>query len=161
MDNNEKKEQLLFERSWNDSLLASDPMWRRLSFTSRIYVQQDQDLVLWEYHDGKAFPLALLTVTGFGLSADQGPTLTLQQITHRHPYIISTLPYAVIEGIYLWIPSFAGIRYTPRDYKDAASPRRLTVPLCIRTLHRPHQPVNGARFLTSLTEFRKAWPDVT
>lgn len=158
---NSSQDKVLLERQWNNELLANNAWWPRLSHTSRVYTHEGMDFVLWEADDGQPRVISLLTVTGYGLHADRGPTIAIQQTELSVRHHVGVLPGMISPGIFAWVPAFATIRYTPQDYNDPRSARRLTVPMCIRTLHRPGLLVDGARYLTPLSEFRKSWPDVS
>ncbi len=79
----------------------------------------------------------------------------------REKIQVGQKPIEASPGVFLWIPAFADVRFTPFPFEEPDNARRLSVPLCIKTLGRSDSAlIEGAPYASLLSDFRPTWPGI-
>lgn len=151
-------DKLQLERAWTDQRMASSINWHLYRSTHLHYVSENAPLLVWDYLEDRPRVVSVLTVVAVGASFSGGVFLSLRDGEGR-TYSVNSTPREVVSGVFLWIPAFAELRFLPPKHASADSPRQLTLPMCGKTLSRADAPVHGHRYLSSMKEFCRTWPN--
>jgi len=156
-----------FEKHWaTGSVSAVDKEgWHILNHTERIWVKAGDVLVLWSWTGTAPVVEKLLRIEDFNLDlktgitiavklADSSPAEQSAEITHQPQPISGT-------SVYMWVPYFSTLTWTPKVYKDTHAKRELTLGVCIRTqLDKTRGPRKGHHYVTTLAKFKTEWPNL-
>lgn len=137
----------VLEQGWLDHMMRDDAEWSKCRSTHRIYVQKDQPLTVWQ-HGAPPTALGSAVVSDIRMSFEGGIELQVDDI------IITSRPTRLAPGLFVWIPAFADIRYAPSEYADPRARRRMTVPVCLKSMSNPDvEPTKGAYYLSKQADF--------
>lgn len=153
-------ERLRLERAWLAEKM-SDPLWAAYTSTHRLYAAVGRSYVLWTVHNGRPAVVEIFTCVGFSLHSEKGMQITFK--SHYDPMqhlAIGPTPLKV-HDVFVWTPAFCDVRYVPITFTKADSPKRLTVPFCIKMAHRTDKPMHeGCTYMLDLVTFKHQFPDV-
>jgi hypothetical protein len=151
-------DKLHMERTWTDHRMAHSINWNLYRSTHLHYLKENKELLVWELTSGEPKVLHVLKVISVGLTFASGLFATLQDGQGRN-YTVGATPREIISGVFLWAPAFSELRYTPTKYAEPGLERHLTFPMCSKTLSRADAPVEGHRYVSTIREFCRAWPN--
>jgi hypothetical protein len=146
------------EMQWLNHDMGQSPSWYACKNTQRDYVHDRKQFVVWDRVNDQPQICDVLQVCEVGISWDEGIIYLLKSSQSERQYTVGHKPRELIAGIFFWIPGFADTRFAPFQYAEPASARRLTLPVMFRTAHRI--PVESARYISSMKDFKEAWPGV-
>ena len=129
-----------------DLAYSGNPLFFRINNSSRRMV------------DGGPQIKDILKVGEVGISWSEGLTYLLKSSRTSNIYTVTSKPRELIPGIFFWIPGFADTRFTPFQYLEPGSTRRLTLPIMFRTAH--SRMIDNTRYISSMKDFKAAWPGI-
>lgn len=156
------REQYEQEKKWATQMMLGNDHFFRLTRNRRLTAREGRIFVAWERQNGDAQIRALFRVSEITLSTTEGVRILLDVSTPNDSYqmALSHRPRrAAPLDLYLWVPAFNGMRYTPLNYSNPLGPRLLHIDLVSRTAGNPdtdHQ--DGVLCLETVEEFSKRWP---
>lgn len=160
---NPNEDKLTLENAWANHTFINHrdaEAWHMSQSTHRIHVEQGSQMIYWESVDGQPRILDTVEVARLDASFISGLTLTLDTRQHG-PLIINAYPNQALPGVFMWLPAFVDVRFTPRTYTRPGDGRRVTLPLILKTKNRSDRaPVDGVRYLSSVFEFCRLWPNI-
>lgn len=147
MDRNSRcNDKIALEKGWLDYMMRDDLEWAECFSIHRIYVTQGTLLTLWQ-NGNKPLTVATAQITGATLNLEQGIKLNLDDV------VVGSKPVRLAPHLFAWVPAFSDVRFTPSEHNDPRSRRRMTVPLCIKTLTNPERSrAPGAYYLTKASD---------
>lgn len=160
MESDISKEQL--EKNWTATLMEGTRQWLSNRSSHRIYVFEGDELVVWSTPDGQR-PIVdhTLTVSSIGLTSTTGIVIRVVSREKSIALVAGYLPQQVPDtDVFLWVPAFSDVRFAPRRFDEPLSPRRLTVPLCIKspTNHLTDMKLNTF-YVTERRDFVRQWKE--
>lgn len=148
------------ELQWTNHRCKGVPNWDDYRSTHRIYIYEGLGLVYWEARGGVPRILNTYTVRDIALFFDTGLRIGLQA-QNGLVLKVGANPKELLDGVFMWTPAFADVRFAPLRFADPDGSRRVTAPLVLKTRKNPKEgPVEGVRYLSTLKEFRAFWPDI-
>ena len=149
------------EASWLLELMKDNPLWQKRESKHLLYAQPDREFVAWSVRQGQAQIDDVLSIHAAELSLSEGITLVLAgqsgftTLVRHQPTLVPSL------GIFVWVPAFTDLRFTPADYAlGGASKRTLSVPFFVKVASNPHKHlVEGGDYFSTMQEFKQLWPD--
>lgn len=144
---NTNNNKIALEQGWLDYMMRGNPEWAKCRSTHRIYVQQGLPLTVWQ-HGEKPTALGSASINDIQISFENGIELHLDDI------VIGAKPIRLAPHLFIWIPAFSDVRYAPSEHNDPRSRRRMTVPICMKSLTNPERdPLAGAYYLSKQAHF--------
>lgn len=148
----------MLEMEWLDHDLQLSQAWKSYKNLQRDYVAANRKFIIWDLIDGAPRVVDILKVGEIGISWAEGMTFILKSSRTPNDYTVTAKPRELVPGIFFWIPGFAAVRYTPFQYEEPGSARRLTLPIMFRTAH--SRPPAAGRYISSMKDFKAAWPGI-
>ncbi len=154
---------LVQERRWLSRRVAGDAVFAGLLNTRRGHVYFGEYFVYWSVVGGQPAMKALMRVDNIhlgesGLSVRLGVVRPGQEEVETFFFGHQPLKVSGLD-LYLWLPAFAEVRYTPMDYSNPESKFHVSVPIVIRSLNRSDEGQDeGCSYFASKSEFVALWP---
>lgn len=153
-----------YETLWASNLVAPEhrDAWCKLHSTHKTFANSKSMFIVWKLVDGQAQQLHMLEVSAGMMSMQRGITLQLTRINEPGTKVIeiSHSPTPILDtDVFIWVPFFCNLRWTPRDYDKSHDARFVRLPICIKTKSNfSNAPTEGHVYVTSLKRFKKEWP---
>ena len=154
----DKQEKLHFEQSWLDYKLSGSIDWNTFRSTHKLHLAEKKTLVVWDFIDGAPRVHSILRLQEVKLGFGSGLTLGLEADDSTR-YSVTATPQQLLPGVFLWTPAFCDIRFAPMRYDTPDSTYRLTLPMMCKTRSRADRPQEGHRYILTMGEFAKQWPN--
>jgi len=160
MERNTPEARTELERGWYsaDTRVIANPNWRDFRNTARDYLHHLKRFVIWDAKDGQPQLVDLIRAEHIGISWSGGLEAIFKSARYETEFTVTNLPQEHIEGIFMWIPHFADVRFTPFQFSDPKSPKRLTLPICFRTHHSNAR--ENSRHITEFKAFNQMSPGI-
>lgn len=151
------------ELNWAEHLVDDEavPLWRRLTYSSRMHCFLDKTLIVWRQEDERVEVLDQFKLQDISLSAESGPEAHLVGLDGER-IKLSTQPVQIADyPLFVWLPAFFEARYAPLNWHRADSPRTLRIPLNFKQTARfgssHHR--TGSIFIDELHRFKEQHPE--
>lgn len=145
---------------WLSDKMANHPNWRASLPPARsMIVHQGKCLVVWKMSASGPRIVDMLKVANVQASFTSGLVLTLTSGTFGENFIVTAHPREILTDVFMWIPPFADVRFTPMSFTNDDSVWRMTLPMLLRTSGGT-EPQLGQVAVSTLKEFRAQWPEI-
>lgn len=163
-------ERIRLEFTWaNGAVREATPddadAFQGLRHGSRMFVYPDKLLIAWSLdaglHDGVTIH-NVYRVTGIDCDFLEGIRLVLcDQQDQRH--LISHVPIRLPGlDVFLWMPAFNEVRFTPKDWFKPMRPTQFRVGLNFKqTRSLAGGPEEGCHYFSELVDFRRRFPHLS
>ncbi len=151
------------ELEWLAAAMVGNKQWASNRSTHRVYVHEGSEIVVWSSNDGHTpSPKAIYRVVGLEMTATRGITIGLKS-PECALQVVTGKPHTLLgTDVFLWVPAFSDVRFTPRPFGDPESIRRLSVPICLKAPTNPLSIIKpDTMYVTERREFIKQWPGVS
>jgi hypothetical protein len=162
-----EEERVRYEHNWANWLVRQHASpedhseWATLRRSTRLHVYADKVLIAWQlpYEAEEPVILNSFHVTGVSLDFERGLMLVLRDAKEQ-AHLIDYRPTRVAGlEVFAWTPSFNELRWTPTEWRKAASPRVLRMGLNVKQrADLVGGPAWDAQYLTDINAFRNQFP---
>lgn len=152
------------ESSWLLDIMKDSDVWHRLESKHLLYAQAGREFVVWTSINDQPVIKDIYKVSGVDLTLTKGLSVFLTSLVAHsdETLVIGCCPKQLKVKVFLWVPAFADIRFTPTDYSQGGKSRRmLSVPFFAKVASNPNKYlIEGGSYFSTMQEFKQLWPNV-
>ena len=133
-------------------------LWGSLRSTLRTSASFKRAFVVWQLAEDGPKALYTLSPLDFGATFQGGLRLVLS--TPNGPLTVGHVPVKLPDvDVFVWLPQFSELRWSPYDYTDPTAGRQLTVPVCFKVASNLIKyPTIGDVYVSTATQLRQHFP---